>query len=224
MPPAETTAARPSRRGIVRGVAWAVPTAAIGVAVPAIAASSPLCSPTAPPQNAAPAFTSSFAGWTKGTASNYLATAGTPSTPGSDPIQFSTSRGATGTDAITDTFFVTNDPAANRTATVSLTTTALTCVAAGTYLSYYQISYHGGNARTMTLTGEVIDETGTVLGSRTFTAAGRTPNGNSNEVFQFQIARATRVRYRFTWTMPAAAGTSGNDIFVGRPALIRTGA
>lgn len=211
-----TASSDQTRRRLLRGVAWAAPTVAIGGVAPAVAASAE-CTPltTAQLPTAITTFTSSsLAGWTA------AITAGSFKT--SPVIGYRANYQPDGS-TLANQAVLEADPAVTTVASATLSATSI-CLAPGTYTFTYAGRSYAINSRAISLDAAVVDTAApsTVLASAaTWTVPANSTHGSLSRSFTLTLTERRRVTFRYTWTLPASTSTVGNDIGVQAPTLTR---
>jgi hypothetical protein len=200
------TPQRPSRRSLMKGAAWAAPTAAVGFAAPAFAASIDCTPQSAAQVQQASQFNGSIANWVQ------------DRSPGSAPaVEFNSSY-----NGLTNVAVLIADPPAFTESTTALRS-PIACLAPGTYTFRFNSRLYNANPRNLRLRADVVNEaTGAVIGNTIdYTTTSGAVSSRANDTVTVTVAQRTQVRFRYRWTFTASGSGAGDDVAVSAPTVAK---
>lgn len=218
MPDAQNALARrgatapTTRRALVKGAAWALPTASIALAAPAYALSAECVPDSATAMQSRLAFASGFPRWTVGLSSSDAVAPEykDPYTPGA----FNASQLKLAQSAVVE-----KDPPSGKTMTATMTSAAL-CLGPGTYVFSFDSLIYNANPRTARLRADVVDAGSlSSLGATVDFMTSTTSNNVSSrsDRITVTVSQRTQVNFRFRWSFDNTDSGTGDDIAVNAP-------
>ena len=196
-----------SRRGLMKGVAWAAPSVAVAMAAPAVAASAECAPQSASAIQQSFSFNGSITNWTQQRTTNAPA------------VEFSASYNGLANSAL-----LVADPPSNVTSTTTLLSPAA-CLAPGTYTFRFNSRLYNANPRNLQLRADVISaatsasvSTGTV----TFATTSGAVSSRTGDIVTVTVRQRTQVRFRYRWDFLTTGTGAGDDIAVSAPTVAKT--